>query len=154
MSIPELEAALRVAQERVSRTTETDPRTRMVRVSSFEDSRVACDAKLQAERNLAAAKGEPHAVPIDFPVSWDVGAPLPYLLQNDHQSYLTIFVRDVDPDWDGSNVSVRRPDSNLKEKLAVVEFERCLCTKMGAPTDEVLHGHPLNGKGLAGYQAM
>lgn len=154
MSIPELEAALREAQERVSRTMETDTQTHMVRVSRFEDLRVARDAKLQAERNLAAAKGEPHAVPIEFPVSWDVGAPLPYLLQNDYRTFLTFYVHDVDPGWDGSNVSVRHPNSNVNEKLAVVEFERCMCTKMGTPNDEVLCGHPLNGKGLAGYQAM
>jgi hypothetical protein len=43
---------------------------------------------------------------------------------------------------------------SLSEKLALVEFERCLCTKMGTPNDEVLHGHRLHGKGLAGYEAM
>jgi hypothetical protein len=25
---------------------------------------------------------------------------------------------------------------------------------MGTPNDEVIHSHPLNGKGLAGYEAM
>jgi hypothetical protein len=40
------------------------------------------------------------------------------------------------------------------EKLGVVEFERCICTKMGTPNDEVLHGHPLYGKGLVGYRAQ
>jgi hypothetical protein len=154
MSISELETALREAQERASRTMETDPRTHMVYVMSFEDLKIARDAVLQAERNLAAAKGEPYAVPIGFPVSWDVGAPLPYLLQNDYQTFLTFFVRDIDPDWDGTYVSVRSPNSNHSEKLAVVEFDRCKCTKMGTPNEEVLHGHPLDGKGLAGYQAM
>jgi hypothetical protein len=154
MSVSELEAALRKAQERVSRTMKTDPHTHMVRMTSFEESRAARDAVLQAERNLAAAKSEPYAAPIEFPVSWDVGAPLPYLLQNDHRTFLTFFVRDIDPDWDGSYVSVRSPNSNVAEKLAVVEFERCICTKMGTPNDEVLHGHPLHGKGLEGYEAM
>lgn len=50
-------------------------------------------AVLQAERNLAAAKGEQYAVPIEFPVSWDTGAPLPHLLQNDHRTILTFFLR-------------------------------------------------------------
>ncbi len=154
MSIPELEAALLRAQERLSGTMERDPRTHMVRVLSLEELKAARDAVLQAERNLAAAKNEPYAVPIEFPVSCDTGAPLPYLLQNDYQTFLTFFVRNIDPAWDGSCVSVRDPDSNLSEKLAVVEFERCACTKMGTPNDEVLHGHPLNGKGLEGYQAM
>src|ERR1700742_3530593 len=131
MSIPELEAALRVAKERLSQTMETDPRTRMVRVISFEDLEAARAAVLQAERNLAAAKGEPYAVPIEFPVSWDTGAPLPYLLRNESRIFLTFFMQDVDPDWDGSYTSVRNPASHEGAKLAVVEFERCACTKMG-----------------------
>jgi hypothetical protein len=126
----------------------------MVQVLSLEELDAARDAVLQAERNLAAAKSEPYAVPIEFPVFWDTGAPLPYLLKNDDQTFLTFFVRKIDPDWDGAYVTVRRPNSNLGEKLAVVEFERCVCTKMGTPNDEVLHGHPLDGKGLEGYQPM
>ena len=31
-----------------------------------------------AERALAAARNEAHAVPPEFPVQWDVGAPLPH----------------------------------------------------------------------------
>jgi len=154
MSILELEAALRTAQERLSGTMERDPQTQMVRVLSLEELVEARNAVLQAERNLAAAKNESFAVPIDFPVIWDTGAPLPYLLRNDYQTFLTFFVQDIDPDWDGSYTSVRHPTSDLSEKLAVVEFERCVCTKMGTPNDEVLHGHPLNGNGLEGYQAM
>jgi hypothetical protein len=154
MTIPELEAALRKAQERLSGTMESDSQNHMVQVLSFEALGAARDGVLQAERNLAAGKGEPFAFPIDFPVSWDVGAPLPYLLQNDYKTFLTFFVRDLDPDWDGTYVSVRSPNSESKEKLAVVEFDRCKCTRMGTPNEEVLHGHPLGGKGLAGYQAM
>jgi hypothetical protein len=154
MSIPELEAALRGAEERLSGTMDRDSQTQMVRVLSFEELNAARDAVLQAERNLAAAKGEPYAVPIEFPIIWDVGAPLPYLLQNDYRTFLTFFVRDVDPNWDGSYVSVRSPNSSVNEKLAVVQFERCVCTKMGTPNEDVLHGHPLGGKGLEGYRAM
>ena len=152
MKIPELETALREAQERASRAAKAlAPKHRGGEV---EELTAARDAVLQAERHLAAAKGEPYAVPVEFPVSWDTGAPLPYLLRNDHRTFLTFFLRDIDPNWDGSYVSVRDPNSNLSEKLAVVEFERCICTKMGTPNDEVLHGHPLSGKGLAGYQPM
>ncbi len=152
MKIPELETALREAQGRASRAAKAlAPKHRGGEVEEF---RAARDAVLQAERSLAAAKGEPYAVPVVFPVSWDTGAPLPYLLRNDHRTFLTFFLRDIDPNWDGSYVSVRDPNSNLSGKLAVVEFERCICTKMGTPNDEVLHGHPLSGKGLAGYQPM
>lgn len=148
MEIDDLEAALREAQAAQSRAVAALARREM------EEVRAACDAVLQAERNLAAAKGEAYAVPIEFPVSWDTGAPLPYLLQNDYRTFLTFFVRDVDPGWDGTYVRVRNPSDGSAERTALVEFERCICTKMGDPNDEVLHGHPLSGKGLAGYQAM
>jgi hypothetical protein len=79
MKIPELETALREAQERASRAAKAlAPKHRG---SEVEEFRAARDAVLQAERNLAAPKGEPYAVPVHFPVSWDTGARLPYLLQ-------------------------------------------------------------------------
>jgi hypothetical protein len=152
MDILELESVLRNALERQSKAVKAlAPKHQGGEVEEFTTARAAV---LQPERNLAAAKGEQYAVPIEFPVSWDTGAPLPHLLQNDHRTILTFFLRDMDPNWDGSYSSVRHPDSDVGEKLAVVEFERCLCTKIGTPNDEVIHGHPLNGKGLAGYEAM
>jgi hypothetical protein len=117
----------------------------------FEEFAAAQEALLAAERSLAAAKGEPHAVPIAFPVSWDIGAPLPYLLQNDNRTFLVFLRRDDDPAWDGSYVNVRRADDPCSSNLTIVEFKRCVCTKMGTPNDEVFSGHPLNGKGLRPY---
>jgi hypothetical protein len=35
-------------------------------------------AVLVLERELPAANGEEHAVPLDFPGRWDIGAPLPH----------------------------------------------------------------------------
>lgn len=35
---------------------------------------------LALERELAASRSEEHAVPLDFPVQWSTGAPLPQLL--------------------------------------------------------------------------
>ena len=152
VDIPQLETALREAQERASKALEAfAPKHRGGELEGFMASRAAV---LQAERNLAAAKGEQYAVPIEFPVSWEPGAPLPFLLKNDYRTFLTFLVRDIDPNWVGSYVSVRDPNSNLNERLALVEFEQCVCTMMRTPNEEVLHGHPLNGKGLAGYEAM
>jgi len=105
------------------------------------------EAVLQAERNLAAAKGEPYAVPVEFPVRWNVGAPCPHLVQSDTEAFLAFYLADFDPNWDGSA-------GTDPEKLAVVEFERCICTKMGTPDEEVLEKHPLSGSGLVGYEAM
>jgi hypothetical protein len=36
----------------------------------------------------------------------------------------------------------------------VVEFEWCHSATLGAPNDEVLHGHPLSGRGLKSYTAQ
>jgi len=120
----------------------------------MEEFQMARNAVLQAERELAAENGKEYAIPIEFPVSWDVGAPLPHLFQNDSRAFLAFFLRDSPPDWDGTWVRVRKPDDGMAEKIALVEFEGCICTKMGTPNEEVLRGHPLAGKGLAGYQAM
>jgi hypothetical protein len=120
----------------------------------LEEFAAAQEALLEAERALAAAQNEPHAVPIEFPVQWDTGAPLPYLLQNDYRTFLVFFVRHDDPEWNGTYVKVRLADDSCSSNLAVVEFRRCICTKMGTPNDEVFHGHPLNGKGLRRYSAL
>ncbi len=32
-------------------------------------------------------------------------------------------------------------------------FERCIASRLGAPNDEVLHGHRLHGRGLEPYAA-
>jgi hypothetical protein len=111
----------------------------------LEEFAAAQEALLEAERALAAAQNEPHAVPIEFPVQWDTGAPLPYLLQNDYRTFLVFFLRDVDPEWDGTYVNIRHAYNPSPSNLAVVEFKRCICTKIGTPNDEVFHGHPLNG---------
>ena len=120
----------------------------------WEEFHAAFQAELLAERTLAAAQDEPYALPIEFPTQWDTGAPLPYLLQNEHRTFLVFFTRVPDPHFDGSYVSIRHAGSSTACELAVVEFKRCVSTMMGAPNDEVLHGHPLYGKGLEGYRPM
>jgi hypothetical protein len=88
-------------------------------------------AVLGAERALAAAKGEQHAVPIDFPAEWDIGAPLPHLLQNDYRAFLVFHLREVAPPWLGTKI--RYSSAIEAERIAVVEFGRCISTKMGMP---------------------
>jgi hypothetical protein len=79
------------------------------------DEFAAAQALLTAERALAAARSEPHAVPIEFPCN--AALALRFLICS----------------------------------RTVVEFKRCICTKMGTPNDEVFRGHTLNGKGFQGY---
>ena len=120
----------------------------------WEECLAASEAVLGLERELAAAKGEEHAVPLDFPVLWDTGAPLPHVIQNDYKTFLTFYVREADPNWDGSYVTVKDPGDGSVETLALVEFFGCSSAKLGSPNDEVFEGHPLNGKGLDGYTAQ
>jgi len=128
-------------------------RTQLKHAGSDEQL-AARKAVLAAERALAAARHEPHAVPMGFPFPWDTGAPLPHLLQKDNQTFLVFVMSDLGRNSDGSYATVRRPDEPHSVNLAIVGFKRCLCTKMGTPSDEVLDGHPLHGKGLESYSAL
>jgi hypothetical protein len=130
--IADLQSALAAAQMRRERTAQGGKREEFV---------AADEALLAAERALAAAQDEPHAVPIEFPVQWNTGAPVPYLLKNDYRTFLVFFLPDVDQ-W------------SWPERLAIVEFKHCISTKMGTPNDEVFGGHPLSGKGLRGYTPL
>lgn len=148
----DLEQRLKAAQERLHAATKAlAPKHRG---GEWEEFHAARAVVIAAERELAASKNEEHAVPLDFPVQWETGAPLPHLLTNDHRAFLIFLVRTVDPNWDGTYVTIKDPASAQHESLALVEFKRCHAAKLGAPNDEVFHGHPLAGKGLEGYTAQ
>ncbi len=150
--IEALEAALERAKARFSAAIKAmAPKHKGGEPEEFD---AAWQAVLEAERALSLAKHEPHAVPLPFPVQWDTGAPTPLLLKSDHKTFLVFYMRDVDPNWDGTYTNVRRTDAAAVGHLAVCEFERCLAAKMGSPNDEAFHGHPLYGKGLQGYRPM
>ena len=152
MSTDEIEKRLADARDRLDRAIKAlAPKHRG---GEWEQYLAANEAVLRLERELAAAKGEEHAVPLDFPVRWDTGAPLPHVIQNDYKTFLTFYVREPDPDWDGSYVIVKDPGDGSVESLALVEFFGCSSAKLGSPNDEVFGGHPLSGKGLDGYTAQ
>lgn len=62
-------------------------------------------------------------------------------------------IRETDPAWDGSCATVVDPSALEQPPIAVVEFQGCTSHKFGSPNDEVLHGHPLYGRGLVYYGA-
>ncbi len=109
---------------------------------------------LRLERLVAAAKGDEYAEELEFPVRWDTGAPLPHLLVNDRTALLAFLISEPDPNWDGTYTISKSPSDARAEPLGLVEFEHCLSAKLGAPNDDVLEGHPLNGKGLKAYSAQ
>ena len=152
MLIPELEAALARAQLREREAAEAlRPKHKG---GEWEAYWVANAELLAAERELAAAKGEQYAVPLDFPMKWDTGAPLPHLIQNERKTFLLFLLREDDPNWDGSYITIKNPADHAAQGLGIVEFKRCMSTRMGTPNDEVFNGHPLAGKGMHGYTAQ
>ena len=112
----------------------------------------AQDEALRREREHAAERGEEYAEPFGFPAESDVGAPMPHLLVNDNDALLAFYVRNVDPNWDGTTVTVAGASGS--EPIALVEFDWCASAKLGAPNDEVFHGHPLHGRGMDPYTAQ
>jgi hypothetical protein len=48
----------------------------------------AHEQRLQAERDLAAARGEQYAQVIDIGPCWDDGAPLPHLISNGSRTFV------------------------------------------------------------------
>ena len=149
-TIRELESALASARERLREAglALAGPYAE----GAIEAYRAADDELLMVQRALAAARGEAHAVPIDFPVRWSSGAPLPHLLRSDNRTLLLFVLEDVDPGWDGSFPRIVGPTT--ERDIAVVEFDQCVSAKLGMPNDEAFHGHPLAGRGLRVYGAF
>lgn len=72
----ELEQRLATALERVRGLSGN------LRKDTMQAWREAWEQELQAERHLAAARGEQYAEVIDIGPRWDTGAPLPHLVGN------------------------------------------------------------------------
>ena len=105
----------------------------------------AHDAVLVLERELAAALGEEHAVPLDFPGKWD-RYPKLRLLCNELKALLAFHLRQQSFQAAGSTIRVAgKPEA---ASIALVEFSLCTATRLGTPNDEVHEGHPLSGRGL------
>jgi hypothetical protein len=149
MAISELEKQLSEAQQRLKHAGVALSKEH--KGGEWDEYNSAYSELLKSERLLAAAKGEAYCVPLEFPVKWDVGAPLPHLIRNDYKTFLTFLIHTLDPNWDGSYVTIKSPSDEFQQNLAIVEFHSCLSAKLGSPNDEVFSGHPLSGKGLESY---
>ncbi|HXU07178.1 MAG TPA: hypothetical protein VN903_39765 [Polyangia bacterium] len=151
MTADRLQRELQAAREELSAAAAAlAPKHKGGEWERFQEAYERC---LKLEREVARAVGDECAVEIEWPVPWNTGAPLPHVLSSGLRTYLIYLVREPDPTWDGSYAAVVDPAALMKRPLAVVEFERCVLYKFGAPNDEVLAGHPLHGKGLAAYRA-
>ncbi len=116
-----------------------------------EESMLAYQSQLKAERELALAKREETATALYWTPLWDEGAPEPHLLCSGWKTLLLYYVAEHDPNWDGSYVRMASPASEVVRGIALVEFERCTDVKFGGPNDEA--GHWLVGRGYSGYGA-
>jgi hypothetical protein len=149
---PGIEGRFLVAKERFARAMRAlAPKHQS---GEWEQYHAAKQELLGLERQMAAARNEQYAEPIEFPVKWDTGAPLPHLLVNDYRAFLAFLISEPDPAWDGTYCTVKDPTSGQVESLALVEFEHCHSAKLGSPNDEVFNGHPLYGKGMEPYSAQ
>ena len=151
MAISDLERTLDEAKQQLAHAAE---RIRgKHKGNELADYRSAHERLLEAERAVATARGEECAIPCPGFPAWDVGAPLPHVLTGARGTILVYFVREPDPAWDGTSTRVVDVADEGIASVAVVRFAPVTAVRVGAPNDEVLHGHPLYGRGLAAYDA-
>jgi len=81
------------------------------------------------------------ATQIEIPgVVWSAGAPEPFVVSTEQRTYLAFYHPDGAP-TDGEG-----------DEVTVTELVGCTSFKFGFPSDEVLNGHPLYGRGLNYYR--
>lgn len=131
-SIAELKAALIAAK------SELDAASRSFSSESggLEAYLALHDKLMLAERRLAHAEGRPYAIKQDCSLEWDIGSPMPTLLQSEYKTFLLFLPR------------------NDEDTIGLIEFEFCSGTSFGGPGDETYSGHPLFGSGFEGYTPL
>ncbi len=85
---------------------------------------------------------------IAFEPKWSGGAPLPHLLQSELKTFLVYYMETIDPNWDGTYVSVKDPSSDIKDSIGIVEWIACRGAILGGLNDEAISGHRLYDSGL------
>lgn len=103
---------------------------------------------------IADSSDKPYLIPAGFPIAWDIGAPSPFLLCSDYRTFLTFYVNEPDPNWDGTYVKVVNPASPEPAKLCLVTFKQCASAKLGHPNEDVQPAHPLASRGFQPYTAQ
>ncbi len=86
--------------------------------------------------------------PVDLGIRWDMGAPLPHLLQAEGRAFLAFYLPDSEPGWDGTMVQVVDPASPASASIGIVTWSPCRVAVLGPPNDEAITGHRLWERGL------
>ncbi len=81
---------------------------------------------------------EHRAEVLDLGLKWDAGAPMPMLIAGARRAVVLCY---------------ESLATGEEEHVIEISFEGCSNVQMGHPNDEVLHGHPLWGRGLSLYEA-
>ncbi len=89
---------------------------------------------------LDNSSGDEKALPFDLGIRWNAGAPLPHLFQSEYRTFLTFYLYEQDPDWNGAY--------SASARIAIIEWRGCFGTMLGWPNDEALSGHRLWESGL------
>ncbi len=100
----------------------------------------------------SSAENSEYAKIIDWPLKWDVGAPMPQVFGNGHKTFLLYMISEPDPNWDGTYTTVVDNSSTNKYPLALVEFDGGTF-KFGIANEEVFGGLPIANKGMGWYEA-
>ena len=88
-----------------------------------------------AERQLAAARHQAWAEPLDLGVMLDAGAPLPHVVSNGSSALLVCHAAVVDPHWDGTYVNVVSPTDQTPTDMLEFTFAGCHAVKIGGPNE-------------------
>ncbi len=84
---------------------------------------------IAAKRAVAADKGEPYAVPLEFPVEWDPNGPCPRLLRTESTTFLMFCLQAGERDRPSATLDDGTADSidhlYSLDDLGLVGFHRC-----------------------------
>jgi hypothetical protein len=117
------------------------------------DAEAAAAAVRQAERGLAASRGQQFAEVIDLGVHWSTGAPLPHIVSDGSRTQLLCRANQPSPEWDGTNPVSISPSDRDESAFIEMVFYGCASIRFGMPGDEGQAEHPLYGRGFEYYNA-
>jgi hypothetical protein len=76
-----------------------------------------------------------------------VGAPIPFVMSDEHRLVLAYYIEDAPENWDGSTVRIVAP-TDADQPVALIRFRFCYAHMFGPPNEEAFSGHPLASRGL------
>lgn len=132
MTIEELEKQLAEATEYVKQV--------LARRWTMKELGAAFEREAEAQRVLAAVKGDEYARPFDIGFVPEAAVSEPAFFQTERSSILTFSAMQEQPDG-------TREDAGY----GLVEIVHCRVSAFGEPNDESLKRHPLYSKGLRAY---